>query len=256
MSRRLTTQLTTLHLAPTAGARAHLLAEGVPQERVVVTGNTVIDALHWSVLNGAKLDAELEAVVRGPERIVLVTTHRRESWGAAMRAIGGALADLARAEPNVRIVIPIHRNPVVREALLPALEGLPNVVVVEPLPYGPFCRLMAGAHLILTDIGGIQEEAPSLGKPVLVMRETTERPEGLATGSARLVGTDPTAIVGAVRTLLNDPAQYSAMSKAVNPYGDGRGAERTLGALTHMLGQGDPQSDFHVEADLPSAEAG
>ena len=154
------------------------------------------------------------------------------------------MADVARAEPEVRIVFPIHRNPIVREAILPAVEGLPNVSVVEPLDYGQFARLMQRSSVLLTDSGGIQEEGPSLGKPVLVMRDTTERREAVDAGTVRLVGTDRSAVATAVLELLRDPAAYAAMANAVNPYGDGKAARRTIDALGHALVGRPPAEQF------------
>ncbi|MGH9157308.1 MAG: non-hydrolyzing UDP-N-acetylglucosamine 2-epimerase [Acidimicrobiales bacterium] len=245
LNRRLATQLSDLHLAPTNLARDNLLAEGVPATAVVVTGNTVIDALLWAVRCPVPYgDPLLEGLDRDSRRILLVTAHRRESWGPGLEGIGRALAAIAGAEPELLVVLPIHRNPVVREAILPALAGRSNVVVTEPLGYGGFARLMARAHLILTDSGGVQEEAPSLGKPVLVMRDITERPEAIAAGTARLVGTDEDGIVEVVRTLLHDRAAYEAMAHAVNPYGDGRAAGRCVTALAHLLGAGPPADEF------------
>ena len=241
-NRQLTSRLTTLHLAPTPRSRDNLLAEGVPPADVIVTGNTVIDALlHVVDRPGPPLPAGLDA---DPRRILLVTTHRRESWGEPMRGIGRALARLAGADPSLLVVVPAHRNPVVREALLPAVAGHGNVVVTEPLPYGLFARLMSRAHVILTDSGGMQEEGPSLGKPVLVMRETTERPEAIEAGTARLVGTDEDAIVKAVTELLTDTAVYDRMANAVNPYGDGQATRRCVAAIGHLLGLGDRAEDF------------
>jgi UDP-N-acetylglucosamine 2-epimerase (non-hydrolysing) len=153
-----------------------------------------------------------------------------------MATVGAALADLARSEPELLIVLPIHPNPQVRQALLPAVTGLDNVLVVEPLAYGEFARLLDRATIVLTDSGGVQEEAPSLGKPVLVMRDTTERPEAVAAGTARLVSTDHDQILAGVRRLLHDPAQYAAMANAVNPYGDGQAAERSCQAIAQFLG--------------------
>jgi len=252
INRRLTTQLTSLHLAPTTTAKRNLLGEGVDESRIVVTGNTVIDALLWTVERPADAEGAERDGLAGLEgldgfedkRIVLVTAHRRESWGPAMEAVGRALATIARSEPDVKIVFPIHRNPRVREAILPSVDGLGNVHLLEPLPYAPFAHLMRRAHIILTDSGGIQEEGPSLGKPVLVMRDTTERPEALAAGTVRLVGTDEHAIAGAVRTLLHDEAAYQAMANAVNPYGDGHAARRTVDALLHFFGEGPPADEF------------
>lgn len=244
MNRRLTSQLAALHLAPTATARRHLLAEGVPASQVVVTGNTVIDALLWAVAQRAPWGPELELLEEDGRPILLVTAHRRESWADGMARIGQAVAEIARIEPGILVVFSLHLNPVVRAAVLPALEGLPNVAVVEPVDYLVFARLMARAHVILTDSGGVQEEGPSLGKPVLVMRDHTERPEALASGTARLVGTDVEGIVAAVRDLLHDEAAYAALAKAVNPYGDGRASPRTVAALAHFFGLAERPADF------------
>jgi UDP-N-acetylglucosamine 2-epimerase (non-hydrolysing) len=245
MNRRLTSQLASLHLAPTPSARANLLAEGVDPSSVVSTGNTVIDALHWTV--GRRMpyrDRELAELDTDPRPVLLVTAHRRESWGEPMTAIGAALADLARSEPDLLVVLPVHPNPRVREALLPAVTGLDNVLVVEPLAYGEFARLLDRATIVLTDSGGVQEEAPSLGKPVLVMRDTTERPEAVAAGTARLVGTDHDQIVANVCSLLHDADAYAAMANAVNPYGDGRAAERSCQAMARFLGLDATVSEF------------
>jgi UDP-N-acetylglucosamine 2-epimerase (non-hydrolysing) len=251
MNRRLTSQLASLHLAPTPTARASLLTEGVKPGSVVVTGNTVIDALHWTV--GRRVpyrDRELASLDADPRKVLLVTAHRRESWGEPMAAIGAALADLARSQPDLIIVLPIHPNPRVRDALLPAVTGLGNVLVVEPLAYGEFARLLDRATIVLTDSGGVQEEAPSLGKPVLVMRDTTERPEAVSAGTARLVGTDRNRIVANVRSLLHDPDAYAAMANAVNPYGDGQAAERSCQAMARFLGLDATVREF-APADPP-----
>lgn len=248
MNRRLTTQLAALHLAPTPNAKRALLAEGVPGEHIVVTGNTVIDALRWAV--GRRVaygDSALADLDNDLRPVLLVTAHRRESWGPGMRAIGHALGQIARDRPELLIVLPIHPNPVVREAILPAVAALDNVRIIEPLPYGAFARLMARSQLILTDSGGVQEEGPSLGKPVLVMRDTTERPEAVAAGTARLVGTDAEALVAAVGTILDDPDAYAAMANAVNPYGDGQAVRRSLAALAHVL-HGAPAPDEFTSA--------
>jgi UDP-N-acetylglucosamine 2-epimerase (non-hydrolysing) len=251
MNRRLTSQLASLHLAPTPTARTNLLAEGVKPGSVVVTGNTVIDALHWTV--GRRVpyrDQELAGLDADPRRVLLVTAHRRESWGEPMAAIGAALAELARSHPDLRIVLPVHPNPQVREALLPAVAGLGNVLAVEPLGYGEFARLLDRATIVLTDSGGVQEEAPSLGKPVLVMRDTTERPEAVAAGTARLVGTDRDRIVANVHALLQDADAYAAMANSVNPYGDGRAAERSCQAMARFLGL-----DATVDEFMPAGPA-
>ena len=245
INRRLTTQLASVHLAPTASSRDNLLAEGVPPHRIVVTGNTVIDALLWAARQMCSWGDELlSALDDDSRRVLLVTAHRRESWGPGMRSIASAIAELARSEPNLLIVFPIHRNPLIRDAIVPAVRGLSNVIVTEPLPYGAFARLMARAHIVLTDSGGIQEEAPSLGKPVLVMRDTTERPEAITAGTARLVGTDHAAIVLAVRGLLRDGLAFDSMAHAVNPYGDGHAAARVLQALAYYFGDGPAPMEF------------
>jgi UDP-N-acetylglucosamine 2-epimerase (non-hydrolysing) len=250
VNRCLTTRLASLHLAPTAGNKANLLAEGIAAESIVVTGNTVVDALLAAAqLPGAYGDVALDDLDADPRRIVLVTAHRRESWGEGHAAIARAVAEVARTEPDVLVVFPIHRNPVVREAVVPHLEGLDNVRVVEPLGYRGLVKLMQRADLILTDSGGIQEEGPSLGKPVLVLRDTTERPEAVTAGTVRLVGTDELQIVGAVRTVLHDPAAYAAMANAVNPYGDGRAAERSVQAIAHLFGLGERPVEFGAEPD-------
>ncbi|MFF7977817.1 non-hydrolyzing UDP-N-acetylglucosamine 2-epimerase [Streptomyces sp. NPDC007901] len=237
INRRLATQLASLHLAPTPHARDNLLRDGVPPPSVLVTGNTVIDALRWAVGRRAHYgDPALADLDDTARRVLLVTAHRRESWGSGMERIGGALADLARTEPDLLIVLPLHPNPVVRAAILPQLSGVRNVRLTEPLEYGAFARLLDRSHLILTDSGGLQEEGPGLGKPVLVMRDTTERPEALRAGASRLVGTDRERIVKEVRRLLHEREAYAAMAKAVNPYGDGRAADRTVRAIGHWMG--------------------
>ncbi|WP_309505047.1 non-hydrolyzing UDP-N-acetylglucosamine 2-epimerase [Streptomyces sp. KM273126] len=258
INRRLTTQLASLHLAPTRHARNNLLRDGVAPSAVVVTGNTVIDALRWAV--GRTADhgygdpalADLDDTTR---RVLLVTSHRREAWGSAMESIGGALADLARSEPSVLIVAPLHPNPVIRAAIPPQVAHLENVRLTEPLDYGAFARLMDRAHLILTDSGGIQEEGPGLGKPVLVLRDTTERPEALRAGTSRLVGTDRERIVKEVRRLLHDRSAYAAMARAVNPYGDGRAADRTVRAIGHWMGLCARPSEFAADDDGDGASA-
>ena len=244
-NRRLVTQITALHLAPTATARAALEREGVTPERIVVTGNTVVDALRLVLDRGrAPVSPEAAKAEADPRPLLLVTAHRRESWGAPMAEIGAAVADIARAAPDLLVVVPVHPNPAVRTAFRGPAEGLDNLRLIEPLAYGDFARLLAHCWAVLTDSGGIQEEAPSLGKPVLVMRTTTERPEAVAAGTARLVGTDRKAIVEGVRTLLDDPQTYHRMATAVNPYGDGHAARRTIAAITHLLRQGPRPDEF------------
>lgn len=228
--RKLIAALASLHFAPTRAAAAALHRENVETSRVLVTGNTGIDALHWFCARIAAephLAAGLAPLERrfGGKRIVLVTSHRRENWGEGLVALAQALRRLAARE-DVAIVFPVHPNPAIRAALGPVLDGLSNVALIEPLDYPHFVRLLNLAHIVLTDSGGVQEEAPALGKPVLVLRETTERPEGVAAGTARLVGAEEERIVGAAGDLLDDPAAHAAMARAHSPYGDGRAAAR------------------------------
>ena len=233
MNRRLADALSDRHYAPTETARGRLLEEGLPDAGIIVTGNTVIDALLHIVdrLNG---DPELlrEAKSKLPEveagrRLILVTGHRRESFGAGFEQICSAIAQFSR-RGDVEIVYPVHLNPRVREPVFRHLADLPNVHLIEPLDYLAFVHLMNEAHLILTDSGGIQEEAPSLGKPVLVMRDTTERPEAVAAGTVKLVGTDVDRITTEVARLLDEPETYTAMARRHYPYGDGRASDRIL----------------------------
>jgi UDP-N-acetylglucosamine 2-epimerase (non-hydrolysing) len=245
VNRRLTTALTTLHLAPTTGNVANLLAEGVARDAVVCTGNTVIDALRHVValplVRPAPVVAEVEA---SSARVVLVTVHRRESWGEPLTAVARALGRLARAHPEVLVVLPAHPNPRVRASLTPALDGITNVRVVEPLDYRSFAALLARAVLVLTDSGGIQEEAPSLGVPVLVLREVTERPEAVAAGTVEIVGTDEARIVERATDLLDPEGAWAGRSRPVNPYGDGLAVPRTVAAIAHLLGDGPPAHQF------------
>jgi UDP-N-acetylglucosamine 2-epimerase (non-hydrolysing) len=247
INRRLTTQMASVHLAPTPTSRANLTTEGVKPDRITVSGNTVIDALLDVVARRLPYtDPVLEAL--SGRRTVLITAHRRESWGAPMARSAAAIARLARRYPQVTFVLPAHLNPAVREVLLPPLGGFPNVVITEPLPYGQFSRLMQDSTIILTDSGGVQEEGPSLGKPVLVMRDTTERPEAVEAGTVRLVGTDEEKIVEEMAHLLDDSEHYAAMANAVNPYGDGHAARRSVQAIEHFFGRADPPDDFDPDA--------
>ena len=247
-NRRLAGQVTSLHLAPTTASRDNLLREGIDPSTVAVVGNTVIDALEWSADKQVEFeDPRLAEAAAAGQRMVLLTTHRRENWGEPMADIGGAVADLAARYPDTLFVFPAHRNPVVRDVLYPLLEGLGNVVIVEPLDYPQFVHAQKWATLILTDSGGVQEEAPSLGKPVLVMRENTERPEAVHAGTVKLIGTDRTMIVGEATRLLDDADAYVAMSRAVNPYGDGRAAERSVAAIAQLLGVGTRLPEFGPE---------
>jgi UDP-N-acetylglucosamine 2-epimerase (non-hydrolysing) len=247
MNRLLTTQLASLHLAPTQTARSNLLKNGVAGDAIVVTGNTVIDAL----IEILSLDLPIEnPVLRQTltesigREILLVTAHRRESWGQPMRRTATALARIARTRPELLLVLPAHLNPVVRELLLPPLAGLENVVITDPLSYSDFCQALNRATIVLTDSGGVQEEAPSLGKPVLVMRDTTERPEAVEAGTVRLVGTDSDLIFQEVMALLTDRKAYQRMARAINPYGDGHAARRSVAAIEHYFGRGAPPDSF------------
>lgn len=235
VNRKVAGAIASLHFAPTERARQNLLAENVADPAILVTGNTVIDALQQVVarIDG---DAELNAALTArfaldPERrLILVTGHRRESFGGGFERICAAIARLAE-RTDVQIVYPVHLNPNVKGPVEARLTGLGNVVLIEPQDYLPFVYLMHRASLLLTDSGGVQEEAPSLGKPVLVMRDTTERPEAVAAGTVRLVGTDEELIVSSVSELLDDRAAYETMSYAHNPYGDGAAAQRILDAI-------------------------
>jgi UDP-N-acetylglucosamine 2-epimerase (non-hydrolysing) len=245
MNRRLTSQLASLHLAPTPASRANLLRENVDRRSIVVTGNTVIDSLLWTVERDRPFsNPRLREIEREGSPVLLVTAHRRESWGDPMRRVAEALVEISWRLPELHIVLPAHRNPIVREVLLPILQRGRNIDVLEPLPYPDFTRLLWSSRVVLTDSGGVQEEAPSLGKPVLVMRESTERPEGIGAGTARLVGTSSEAIVTQVETLMRDESAYRAMARAVNPYGDGRAAWRTIRALSYFFGEGPAPQDF------------
>jgi UDP-N-acetylglucosamine 2-epimerase (non-hydrolysing) len=236
-NRKLTGALTTLHFAPTETSKQNLLRENTNPASIVVTGNTVIDALHQVV---AKIDADTELTKTFEQqfpyglngrRLVLVTGHRRESFGAGFEQICAGLKQIAQQFPDTDVVYPVHLNPNVREPVFRLLSDTPNVHLIEPQDYLPFVYLMSRSTLVLTDSGGIQEEAPSLGKPVLVMRDTTERPEAVAAGTVKLVGTDAGLIVQEVSRLLTDQAYYDQMSFAHNPYGDGKACGRIIDAI-------------------------
>lgn len=244
-NRKLTSQIASLHLAPTALSKHNLTRETFSGDDIVITGNSVIDALLTVVEKNVPFtDPKLEELVSSGKRIVLVTTHRRENQGEPMRGIGRALARLSKAEPDVEFILPLHRNPAVREALLPEIDGLSNITLTEPLAYGEFTRIINASSVVLTDSGGVQEEAPSLGKPVLVMRLNTERPEAVAAGTVRLIGTDEERIFESVTELLHDEAAYQEMANAVNPYGDGKASERTVAAIAQLLGVGTRMEEF------------
>lgn len=235
VNRKIIGTIAALHCAPTETAAAALIAENVAPGTVHVTGNTVIDALHWVTARIAAEPglatglAEVETRFAG-KRIIGVTSHRRENFGGGLEGIAEAVRRLA-ARPDLALIFPVHPNPNVRAVMNAALADLPNVALIEPLDYPDFARLLDISELMLTDSGGVQEEAPALGKPVLVMRETTERPEGVEAGTAKLVGTDADAIVREAIRLLDDPAAYAAMARAHNPFGDGNAAARIVELL-------------------------
>jgi len=249
INRRLLDAFSDSCFAPTATACAALLAEGIPRERILVSGNTVIDALLDVAARPHRFAAPAlrDLDPSRPERILLVTTHRRESFGAGLENICHALVELLAAWPDLRVVFPVHLNPSVRQAVFSILGGAERVLLTDPLDYLDFVHLMKACHLILTDSGGVQEEAPALGKPVLVAREVTERPEAVAAGAARLVGTARRGIVEAVARLLAGADEYARMSRTTSPYGDGRAAERVVDSIRHAFGLLDrPPDPFTV----------
>ena len=236
INRRLTSSLADLHFAPTAHAKANLLREGIPANRVLVSGNTVIDALlETAARQDLALPSNLPSI--DGQRLVLVTTHRRENWGEPLRQIYLALRDLLNRFPDVSLIFSVHPNPAVRRVAVEILEDHPRAHLIDPPDYGPWVRLMSDAYLILTDSGGIQEEAPALGKPVLVLREVTERPEGVEAGTVEVVGVARDRIADRAGRLLADPAAHARMAQARNPYGDGHAAARITDALRHWFGR-------------------
>ena len=238
INRRVAGVVADLHFAPTDWARANLLREGIPEDRVVVTGNPVIDALQAIVAQPYDETKGPLAGVPADRRLILVTAHRRESFGRPLEDIFSALKRLAETyATRAEILYPVHRNPNVREPAERILGGLPNVRLIDPLDYRDMAHCLQRAFLVLTDSGGLQEEAPALGTPVLVLRQVTERPEGLQAGTARLVGTDPDRIVAEASRLMDDPQAHAAMARAANPYGDGHAAERIVAALLAASGK-------------------
>ena len=237
-NRKLTSQITKYHFTPTETSKENLLKENVFEDDIYVTGNTVIDALHW-VLNKIEKNENLKSTLSdtiksdfsafgNDERLVLITGHRRENFGQGFLDMCSAIKTLAEEHPEVNFVYPVHLNPNVQKPVLELLSGINNVYLIAPLDYEPFVYLMSKTYLILTDSGGIQEEAPSLGKPVLVMRDTTERPDALEAGTVKLVGTNPDTIVNEVNRLLTDDLLYDSMSQAHNPYGDGKACQKIV----------------------------
>jgi UDP-N-acetylglucosamine 2-epimerase (non-hydrolysing) len=231
MNRVLTTRLAELHFAPTVRSMETLLLEGVPQQDVLLTGNTVIDALLATVRPNYRFTTPALQALDPARRVVLVTTHRRESFGGPLESICAAVRTLVERFEDIEVVLPVHPNPQVKQVVVRKLLDLQRVHLIEPVDYVEFTNLMARAHIILTDSGGVQEEAPSLGKPVLVLREVTERPEGVEAGTAVIVGTDHDTIVRTAAELLSSPEAYARMANAVSPYGDGRASERIADAL-------------------------
>lgn len=235
MNRKLTGAIAAIHFAPTATAKANLLKENVNPSHIYVTGNTVIDALMTTVAGDYDFGDDLKGVDFQNHRVILLTTHRRENLGEPMRHIYKALRRIIEEIPDTEIVFPVHRNPLVRKVVEEELAGVDRIHLIDPMEYEPFANLMSLSSLVLTDSGGIQEEAPSLGKPVLVLRNTTERPEAVEAGTVRLIGTDKDVVYAEMKRLLTDQAAYDAMSNAVNPYGDGKASQRIVQAILHAF---------------------
>ncbi|NAZ88094.1 non-hydrolyzing UDP-N-acetylglucosamine 2-epimerase [Kineococcus indalonis] len=252
VNRRMVAQVSTWHFAPTVPAGVNLLREGVPQDGIEVTGNTVVDNLLWVVDQG--LGRSAFDTSRGGRR-VLVTLHRRENQGAVMSGLAEAVLRLVR-ERDVQVVLPLHRSPAVREALLPVLSQDPRIRTTEPLDYLDFTATLADADLVLTDSGGVQEEAPSLDVPVLVLRRTTERMEVVRAGGAELVGTDPQVVLARALALLDDRDAHARMARAVSPFGDGRAAGRILDRLDRDLSAGAARPPAHLPVPVPGAALG
>lgn len=237
INRVMTSRIADLHFAPTPWAKQNLLKECVPADRVFVTGNTVIDAMHFAVAKVRQNPPEIPGLpghlMNGESHrpVVLITGHRRENFGDGFRNICQAICELSVRFPDTEFVYPVHLNPNVRKPVFDLLSGRANVHLIEPLSYLPFVALMNRSTLVLTDSGGVQEEAPGLGKPVLVMRDTTERPEAVEAGTVKLTGTTRKVIIDNVTTLLSDKQAYNAMSRAINPYGDGKACQRIIEAL-------------------------
>ena len=235
-NRRLTSVLTALHFAPTETARQNLLKENQKDDHIFTVGNSVIDALLATVKKDYVFEDKELQDIEEHKRIILVTTHRRENLGEPMRNVYRALRRLVETVPDTEVVFPVHRNPLVRQAVKEVLDGVPGIHLVDPMEYEPFTNLMARSAIILTDSGGIQEEAPSLGKPVLVLRDTTERPEAVASETVKLVGTDEDKVYNTAYKLLTDEKAYKEMAESINPYGDGHTSERIVQAILYFYG--------------------
>ena len=237
MNRKLTGAIADIHFAPTSTSKNNLLKENIDPAAIVVTGNTVIDALQTTVKADYRFtDSGLQKALAGGKRLILVTTHRRENLGEPMRHVYQALRKVLENHPDVEAIFPVHKNPKVREIVDEELGKLAQVHLIEPLDYEPFVNLMAKADIVLTDSGGIQEEAPALGKPVLVLRDTTERPEAVDAGTVKLVGTAYDDVLRETSLLLDDSKYYQSMAEAANPYGDGRACERIIRKILHENG--------------------
>lgn len=247
MNRKLTGSIASIHFSPTETAKENLLRESVDKNNIFVTGNTVIDALMTTVDEGYDFeDEELHHVDFKSHRIILLTTHRRENLGEPMRHIYKALRQIIDEIPDTEIVFPVHRNPLVRKVVEEELSGVNRIHLIDPMEYEPFANLMHHSYLVLTDSGGIQEEAPSLGKPVLVLRDTTERPEAVKAGTVRLIGTSRDVVYNETKRLLTDHNAYKQMSNAVNPYGDGLAAKRIVKAILYTYGGESEKPDEFV----------
>jgi len=245
INRHLTSVLADAHFAPTAEARQNLLSEGVPPESIWVTGNTVIDALQDVLSWKRPCDhSVLKKLAEQRHRMILVTSHRRENQGKPQEQICEALLELVRRFPDVLVVFPVHLSPAVRDTVLPRLRANERIILLDPIDYFETVHFMRASYMILSDSGGIQEEAPALGKPVLVLRDATERPEGVKAGTVRLVGTDRDTIIRSASELLSNPAAYRGMAESINPYGDGKACDRILQALECIAGKAAPPASF------------
>ena len=237
MNRKLTGSIADMHFAPTSTSKANLLKENVNPETILVTGNTVIDALETTVkANYEFADAEFNKIFARGNRLILMTTHRRENLGEPMRNVYKALRKVLETHADVEAIFPVHKNPKVREIVHEELGGLNRVHLIEPMDYEPFANLMGKVDIVLTDSGGIQEEAPALGKPVLVLRDTTERPEAVDAGTVKLIGTEYEDVLREINLLLDDAEHYKKMAEATNPYGDGKACERIIRAILQKNG--------------------
>lgn len=245
INRRLTSELSDIHFSPTESAKMNLIAEGFEESSIYITGNTIIDALKWVLKKHQKIGANKKWVewfasnynfsLSNNRKTILVTGHRRESFGKGFEMICKALSKLAANNPEIQIIYPVHLNPNVQEPVYSILGNMSNILLIPPIDYEPFIFLMNRSHLILTDSGGIQEEAPTLGKPILIMRDTSERPEGIKAGSAKLVGTDMDKIVQETQKLLMESSEYERMSKINSPYGDGEASDRILRTIVRLF---------------------